>query len=447
MEAGEASIMGDSAGMSKGEHSNANCNAISEGVDEELVEEKYCSGGSWRSDEYPPLNINYEALKQVATQCLSDQHGKCTDIKTISRGSYHEIRVLIFEDRWSCIGRFTRNRDEHPGVMESETATIKYVRHHTSIPVPETYFETFDPTNTVGAAFVLTERIPGTYLYTFWYELTIDQKVDVMGQIADVLAQLSTLKFDKIGSLNMSGTVGPLQNLSIPNHEIRGPFNNMEEFMFSFIPEDGIFTPEVEPLYSGIRKTFHKELEDQNDDSLYIPPFRLIHGDFDGQNMLFTWPDSSQPPKLSGIIDWDYSYIGPLYYLYEYPIFIRDVDTRPSLYDSNKVIRKQFVRTLVDKFPKGSIDRQDVREAFRQKNYGYNWFRNIWMPTGKQMLTDAEQEKLWAKHYTDGLRGRDEYAFPYGGRLDYEPDSELESEEEQAEAGAARSEVSHSGPV
>jgi hypothetical protein len=53
------------------------------------------SANSWRG-ETPPLDLNYEALKHIATMYLS--HGTCVDITTLRRGSYHEVRVLHFDD-------------------------------------------------------------------------------------------------------------------------------------------------------------------------------------------------------------------------------------------------------------------------------------------------------------------------------------------------------------
>ena len=65
-----------------------------------------------------------------------------------------------------------------------------------------------------------------------------------------------------------------------------------------------------------------------HDNEPYIrPPFRLRHADFDGQNLLFTDPklsDGTSPPRLIGVIDWDYAHTAPLYFLHEYPIFIQD---------------------------------------------------------------------------------------------------------------------------
>ena len=142
--------------------------------------------------------------------------------------------------------------------------------------------------------------------------------------------------------------------------------------------------------------------------------------------MLFTWDDRSKPPKLSGIIDWDYTYTGPLYYLYEYPVFIRDREEMQEQYSANKIVRKNFLRALTQKFPKGSVDREDVRECFRQKSYMYNEFRNLFITN---QWSGPSEETYYMREYSEGLKGIGEHLFAYGGR-DYVPDSDLESDVE-----------------
>ena len=396
---------------------------------EVLDEEPLGIGYSWQSGEYEPLQLDYEALKHVATYYMPGNHGKRTDIQTLERGSFHEIRVLEFEDGWSCIGRLTRNRRERLSVTESECGTAKFVREHTNIPVPETYYTSFDPTQPVGAQFVLMERIRGIHLYAIWSKLSTDQKLAVIEQIAEVLAQLASLEFDKIGSIDANGNVGPLQSRAIPNEEAgRGPFSTAEEFLHSFVQESNARSAEIKALFADIRAALHDDIEEQGEDAVYKPPFRLIHGDdFYAQNMLFTWTDRFQPPKLSGVIDWDYSYTGPLYYLCEYPIFIQDVSSprgRP-LFAENKVLRKHFVHSLAQKFLKGSDEREDVRESFRQKNFMWNAYRSIFM---LQEWKDPEEELSCVKSYADGIKGIGDGLYSYGGKLTWEPDSEIEDE-------------------
>ncbi|KAK3712960.1 hypothetical protein LTR37_008845 [Vermiconidia calcicola] len=425
------SILTD-ANRSSSESSSTTSSRKDEDNQEDLDVEGYGSGHSWASDEYEALDLNYDALKHVATCYVPGDHGKCTNIETLERGSFHEIRILEFADGWSCIGRFTRNKHEHLSITESEIATVKYVRQHTTIPVPETYFVNFDPTHAVGSAFVLMERMQGIHLYAIWEKLNTDQRFAVVEQIADVLAQLASLKFEKIGSINIHGEVGPLQSHAIPpTSSARGPFSSVADYMLSFVPDVSQSPAKVKAYYPEIRLRVRKYVEDQTDDPIYNPPFRLIHGDFDAQNLLFTWPDRSQSPKLSGVIDWDYSYTGPLYYLFEYPIFIQDVDLSAATeakYPENKLLRKNLVRFLAQRSPKGSIEREDARECFRQKSFIMNIYRNFFMTFGWK---NAEQELNRVQRYADEICDRgDEEWFPYTGRCDWEPDSELESEVE-----------------
>ena len=46
------------------------------------------SEDSWYM-ETPPLNLNYDALKHVATHFLPGSHGACIEISTLPRGVFH----------------------------------------------------------------------------------------------------------------------------------------------------------------------------------------------------------------------------------------------------------------------------------------------------------------------------------------------------------------------
>jgi hypothetical protein len=178
----------------------------------------------WKEDETPPLDLDYEALKHLASTCLS--HGDCIEITTLRRGGFHEIQVLHFEDGWSCIARFTRDH-EMLCKTESELATIEYVRKHTSIPVPQMYFVNHNESHVVGSPFVLMERLQGQPLCNVWPDLTLEYKKSVIGQLASVLSQLAELKFDAIGLLKTDGTLGPLLRITDPKHTMdEKPFSS-----------------------------------------------------------------------------------------------------------------------------------------------------------------------------------------------------------------------------
>lgn len=380
---------------------------------------------SWDEDEPPQLELNHEALMHVATCFLPGGHGKCVHIEGRLRGASHEIRVLTFEDGWTCIGRFTRD-DEDLDKVESELATIEYVRKHTKIPVPEIYFTNFNPNHVIGAAFVLMERIPGKHLYWAWDHLSTEHKKGVLEQIADVMIQLASLKFDTIGSLRPDGKMGPYLRPDSTGKGIeRLHLACMEEYMLSRMPDPSTCIQEVNELNHGLRRELLDHLKAHKGHASLSSPYRLIHADFDGQNMLFTWDDREQPPKLSGIIDWDYSYSGILYELLEYPIFIQDIHWSPEMHAEKKTLRKHFVRYLANQYPKGSEDRQVVRECFRMKSWLLQNFDYMWVDKDDEPYLEYRWKRL-----TDV---RDGSAKTYEGVSDWEPDSELESDDEEVE--------------
>ncbi|SMQ48484.1 unnamed protein product [Zymoseptoria tritici ST99CH_3D7] len=395
------------------------------------------SGDSWE-DEQPPLQLNYDALKHIATYFIPGTRGKCIDITNLQRGTFHEIRELHFADGSTCIGRFTRDKKEHVSVLESETATVDYVRQHTSIRVPDIYFINCNPQHVVGAAFVLMEKLPGRHLYCFWEKLGLKHKLAVVEAIAGVLAQLMKLEFDTIGSMTAGGEIGPLCDMAYPDEQIGyGPFDNTLDYFLSFlkpgVPMDAALAKQYDAVGTVLRSFFEK----QRSNPIYHAPYRMIHGDFDAQNMLFEFDDGEEPPRLVGIIDWDYSHSGPIYSLCEYPIFIQDVDWQASrpFYRQNRVLRKFFVQKLANHYPKGSNERRNVKECFRQKNYTVNWFDNSFM--GRHWPTD-EDEAYSVRQYLYGHGPADpgddmQFKAPYGGRWGWEADSEMGSEDEVGE--------------
>lgn len=395
---------------------------------------------SFHEFETPPLELNYEALKHTATTFFA--HGLCTNITTLPRGGFHEIRVLHFEDGWTCIARFTRDY-EMLCKTESELATIEYVRTHTSIPVPQIYLVNYNENHVVGAPFVLMEYLDGEKLSTVWKDLTLEQKLDVVGQVAHVLGQLSELKFDAIGSLKADGTLGPLLNMTEERKAMADEaFTSTRDFFFAFLKDDHPeHTLAAREHYPAIREELASVLEDETMDQMLSPPYRLIHSDFDSQNILVLQKDPSSPPTISGIIDWDWSYTGPLYYLFEYPGYIQD-DVQGGgrdFFAENKVLRKHFVASLIEYFPENTLQRKLVKKCFREKCFALSRFEGTFMK-----LVWAESlkslEGIVVNNYLHHIRGEGDECdrAPYGGRLDWERDSDLtdsDAESSQYESG------------
>lgn len=318
----------------------------------------------------PPLVLNYEALKHVATYFLPGTHGACIDITKVWGGSFHEIRILTFEDGWTCIGRFT-SLYEPLFKTESELATIAYVRKHTQIPVPQIYFVNHDQNHAVGSAFVLMERMEGVRLSDIWRDLSMEHRMSVISQLAHVVGQLADLRFDCIGSLTSDGTVGPLVNISYTQEKtLAGPFNSFLEFACATL--DGNRrqdSEEVLAIYPAAKDALQEYLAhaDVDVDSMLQAPYRLIHIDLEDRNIMVTRHSEHHAPKISGIIDWDNAFVGPCYYLYEHPGMITDLQMSDEELPDLKKLRKHFVKTLLRRSPEHSTERELVKRCFRKK--------------------------------------------------------------------------------
>jgi hypothetical protein len=382
------------------------------------------SEDSW-AFESPPLVLNYDALEHVGTYPTPGSHGSCIDVSTLQRGQFHEIRILHFEDGWTCIGRFTREA-EPLAKVESELATIEYVRDNTTIPVPEIYFVNYSENHAVGAPFVLMEHIRGSPLDDIWEDLSLDHKLDAIKQVAGIHGQLAGLRFDTIGCIESDQSVGPLMDQvewwqPLGDHA----FTKTSDYLSSYMREDNPKrTESARALYPTIKEKISAHLKQNAFNPALHAPFRLILPDLGFQNVLVT-QEEGMLPMICGVIDWDWSYTGLLYYLCEYPRRIQDWDFAPECHDDNKVLRKHFVKCFANHFPKASADREAVKRSFREKNHTMNFFQDTFM----NHLWDPREEFSVVENYMNDI-GMGEPA--YGGIEGWQPDSEPESDGEDA---------------
>jgi aminoglycoside phosphotransferase (APT) family kinase protein len=360
---------------------------------------------AYDSDEPPELELNLANLMDCASHVLGV---KCTGAKKLTRGASHEIFTLQFQEDskapnslaqagFSCIARFTRGVGNTSKSL-SEIATAKHLKHFTTIPVPEIYYHDLDPDNNIGAPFVLMERMPGRHLHKMWDNLSLEAKKSALSQIASIVAQLASLKFDQIGSLDEHG-VGPI--ISRCFEQPKGPFQSTSEYLRSFISPESAESTELKDLLQQTWEELDRFLA-INDHATYLqPPFCLIHADFDGQNMLFLESVENSGLTLTGLIDFEYAHTGPLYFLYEYPIFIQDVSWSKELYSENAVLRAHFVRAIYDALPT-SEERSTFIASMNDKSFALNAFKDSFMTLRCSEETLIDSATFYIQSLKDG---------------------------------------------
>jgi hypothetical protein len=328
---------------------------------------------AYDSDEPPEFELELGKLMGRVSDVLKV---KCIGAKKLTRGASHEIFTLQFQETptapeslaqagFCCIARFTRGNCD-TAKSTGEIATARYLRRFTEIPVPEIYYYDLDPDNDIGAPFVLMERMPGRHLHKIWDNLPLEGKKSALSQIAWVIAQFASLKFEQIGE-------------------------------------------EIDRLLA------------LNDHATYLQsPFCLIHADFDGQNMLFLESPGESGLKLVGLIDFEYAYTGPLYFLYEYPIFIQDVSWSKDLYAENTILRAHFVRAIYEALLTAEA-RATLIASMNEKSFSLSGFRDSFMAFKCSEKTLINSTTFYLQSLEDGTGPA------YSGRLDYIP--ELYTEE------------------
>lgn len=371
------------------------------------------------ADEPPELQLNVRKLIDRATKTFNTT---CTSATRMTRGAAHEVYLLRFEKgnenpheslaraEYTCIARFARVKGDS-AKDESEVATIRYLKQHTSLPVPEIYDQDLDPDNEVGAAFVLMERLPGRPLHRSWDGLTLDDKKRVLSQIASVIVQLGSLRFDRIGCLTADG-IGPIINDCYKSPQ--GPFNSTLDYLQSFVSVDSVESPKLAHLFGQIHAELANFMSGSNG-PYHEPPFAMIHADFDAQNMLFVDSPDGSGLKFSGLIDFEYAHTGPAYFLYEFPIFIQDVEWSPELYADNVILRTHFVSEIYHHLPSPEARRTFIT-CMNSKNFLLNRFHDAFM----RLRCTEEMLSSFAFSYLRKVR--DQTGPAYSGRTDYTPE-------------------------
>ena len=266
--------------------------------------------------------VDLEGLRSIASSLRNGR--KCTISDRYTCGAYNLVFEVLFDDGISWIARLRSASPmqvvsqelvfESPTykqhIMESEVATMKYVRQHTSIPVPEVYAYDTTSTNPAKSPYILMECIHGWRTPLKLQELPDNVLRNIIDQLANVLFQLSSLQFPKIGYLHddVDGQYRIDAMLDRKGKRV-GPFSSAGEYYRW--RADQPLNRSNESLVDLQDALFHSYLY-----RLSLPflmngisnegPFPLAHNDLGVHNVLF-----DEDWKLVGVIDWSGACVVP----------------------------------------------------------------------------------------------------------------------------------------
>lgn len=162
----------------------------------------------------------------------------------------------------------------------AEAEVLRYVRQHTSIPVPRVYATAVGYRKT----YTLMEKMEGDNLCLVWDSLSDQQRDAIVDELRGYLAQLRALP-SPYGRRVCSASGGPLWDGRITCTGLVGPFENEASFN-EFLIEQGkslVFPDRLAVIQSQMR----------DDHGIH-----LTHGDLAPRNILV------KDGKINGIVDW-----------------------------------------------------------------------------------------------------------------------------------------------
>ena len=265
--------------------------------------------------------VDLQGLRSVATGLRARA---CTISEKYTCGAYNLVFEICFDDGVSWIARLRSASPmqavsqefvfESPTykqhVMESELATMEYIRQHTDIPVPEVYaFETTS-NNPVKLPYILMECIHGWRAPQRLQDLPPPVLRKILDQLAGVLVQLSTIQFPQIGYLHRDsdGEYRIEAMLDRKGHRV-GPLSTALEYYKwradqPLVRSNDSAIDLQEALFQSY--LYKLALPFLMDGFRSEGPFPLAHNDLGVHNMLF-----DEQWNLLAVIDWTGACIVP----------------------------------------------------------------------------------------------------------------------------------------
>jgi aminoglycoside phosphotransferase (APT) family kinase protein len=248
------------------------------------------------------------------------------DTTVYQTGWFNVVFQITFDDEVYWIARiqlpFTTEYDEvQQAVLKSEVDTMRYVKSHTNIPLPEVYdynVNRLPELNPIGHPYTLMSAIDGQILPGQFRESVPQVYQDrVLSDIAGYLIELSTLRFPMIGRLDATINKG-VSTYSIKPcinpagciwQQNSGPFHTAIDYFFTTRTID--YNQTLQRMSHDSDECFAAWLRLQT--ALAIVqmefnqgPFPLHHPDLRFANILF-----DENYNITGIIDWSYTMAVP----------------------------------------------------------------------------------------------------------------------------------------
>ncbi|KAF2254506.1 hypothetical protein BU26DRAFT_416999 [Trematosphaeria pertusa] len=292
-------------------------------------------------------------------------------------GGFNLCQKVVFTNNEAWIIRFPiagKTSEAHlDEKVAGEVATLRLLHERTNIPVPKVMAWGLAIDNALGLGpFIMEEFIQGESLKNILREEAEgsmllrndldDKEVEIIyRQLAQFTLQLFDLNFSQISGLPFASTHGR-RPLTVTAHEIirlggvdvLGPrsegFSTTKEYFDHVVEQHwrqllGQLNSVEDEDDARQKYIFFRVLKSLTDRHVWPEynegPFKLICDDLGLANMIV---DSREKLKITGVVDFEWSYTGPAQLLGTAPWWL--LQERPELWDFTPDMRARFLRHL-----------------------------------------------------------------------------------------------------
>lgn len=176
-------------------------------ADEETYPHQLHWTGGWTLNPVWPHEPSTDIIKWLAKLYLGNElpipfNEARLDIRFFAEGGFNKLYEI------SYLGHHTSSllRATLPVVpyykIESEVATIAFLRAHTTIPVPRILAWDSNEDNELTFEWILMEKLAGVPLFDLWpRKVPWERKLELTKTVAGMVKKMRNCKFDRIGGL------------------------------------------------------------------------------------------------------------------------------------------------------------------------------------------------------------------------------------------------------
>ncbi|KAK2028995.1 kinase-like protein [Colletotrichum zoysiae] len=198
------------------------------------------------------------AIEKVCRGQLNIQDADSCEVSFYAAGAFNKL-YLVQTNGNKLLMRVSLPVD--PGdKTRGEVATLRWLRHRTSTPVPRVFAFDDSNNNEIGFEWILMELMPGMSAYKRWRGLSMAQKTRLVEKVAeyqaDVISQcrgsrtIGTLRFDAIKNREEHQEQQEQEDHATPSRYVslvffwgdnfdydvpRGPFRSSHDWLSSFL--------------------------------------------------------------------------------------------------------------------------------------------------------------------------------------------------------------------